>query len=779
MTYSEPAIYASRDYVTIQTVERPSDVGRWWNPGERFTITIRSPSQNEFFDANRMRLNFSVYCVVPGFNFYPAGGPVLGPKDAPWGNGSGGTPPGANYPQTTQNWSAYTMGLPMCTVTDAASTMPGCPSWGVPFFQSVRVNIPGLSLESFLTTNVESQYMVSSRLLCSAGEGHWDKQAGRIDFNISGEARLAGAKSAYERSSAVSMGGVFSDRAFKPTFGSPGGPSPYVGLVNSRGNALNYSVPLSLFSHIFNGTSNLIPLGFYSTSSDTISLTFELAPVNQAITNVNADRPDVAGPATYAIVDPTISFTKLQISNPSILAAVESLYRGVASVPVAPGMDVPLAFVMKFINYGSATTRINATPTPTSLTTGGAAGAFNLSIPANQPSMRGILVRFAAEGYRNVGLFSYTNALMSVNPGTADGQAWWQTNAANMYTPGQGQWSGRYLLSFLPRLQGFQLRIASYRVPLDPLYDLSYTGGGYTLTTSPGLPAQLQRGQSTNFFSGLGLDRDYGVPVTETGPAPVAGRQPVYTGIMTTDVPLVMREAARLYKLGKHLFSPFATEEDPHDHAMDLFYSVPLTQANNPQSSFFENGPQWLPNVPYLVSLPTAYSGEIVSSQPRMMCGSASTCRYVTNTYGIDGAPKVILPYWTGVGLIIIPFESLPAVYNHRDDAFACRGLDLRSIASMELQGYISGILQSTGAGDIYGVSAPFPKHPQATGTTFRTTLGSFERTLRTITNMCCCPGELTRRRSSPSCRRELQPFRLEVRVRFKRAESPDSTPSR
>lgn len=729
MTWSEPNIYASRDYVTSHQSERPTDTGRWWQAGERFTISIKSPGQNEFFDVNKMRLQFSVLSTV-----LP---PATGANNI------------INKGQINITTDTQESGLPMGSSSDAGCMLPGVPAWGCPFFSSVRVSIPGLPIESFLTTDVESQMMIATRLLCASGPGSWDPKIGKITFKIGGEAELAGARSVVDRANCVSVNNIRSDRGVAITDHSgeirtPGYWGIQGGLVVTRGCVTHYSIPLSLFSHLFNQASNLLPLAFYSTASDTCTFTFEVAPISSAVNNVNADLPDLVGPTNYYLIDPAISYTKLLVSNPALLASIEQLFRGVTAVPIAPGVSVPIAMVMKFINYFQALGRVPNT-----------SGYFNISIPANQPSCRGLAVRFTGENPTNAGLRSLAAGTLAgimftrsgyvgndVQPNivysatAAGGQSVrWNfkqysgavgSTAANGSAP---QWNGKYLLQLRPQIRNFQLRIASYRVPLDPLWDSSLAPGVVPrslLTSDPfvGMNALLTANYpSANPYVNTSPDNlvQDDVPPDYNGSGPDTGfiLFPAYQPLQT-DLSYISREGARLYKAGKHLFSPFASEEHPHEHALAPFFMNPIEcgtasagaklfcdshikitgydlAGENANTGDLRRMGNALRNSARVVSGQGAfryYSGEDFLQSTG---GSVKTSHSAPMGYG---ASKVPLPYWCDTGLFVLPFETLPPVYNHRDDAFSLRGLDLRSITSMELSGEILGVTHGEGAGD-------------------------------------------------------------------------------
>lgn len=718
LAYAEPAIYPSRDFVTVQAVDRPTDFGRFYGPNQRISITIKSPGQNEFFDADKMRLEFSVLSVVD--------------------------PPTRNFFASPLTASRHTesCGLPMSNKSDVCSVLPGIPSWGLPFFSAVRVSVPGLPLESFLTSDGESQWMAATRLMCASGTPDIDRDVGPHSFGIRGEAEAAGARSILDRAACVQVNEMTTDRTRylsgvwlgnnigTDIIANPPGdqilgtsydttterPGVHEGVVSIRGTPIHYSVPLSMFSHLFNMPSNLLPLGFYSSSADTVTFTFETAPASSAVTNVGVDRPDMAGPATYYIIDPEIRYSKLQISNPQVLASIEALYRGVAQVPVAPGLNIPLACVMKFINYGSATQRISAP-----------SGFFNVSIPANQPSMRAIAIRFCGEGVVRAGMYTgvvpasneegagvtrnYATPFswpldVNTSPTPEPDQVAFQNGLAGVptgtdwkqYSAGDGQWGGRYLLSVRPFLRNVILRIASFRIPLDALFDLSYPSD------------QNPRGLSTNPWQNANQP-EVGQPFNSSNPT----FNPIDLSVTTN------RNALRLYKQGKHLFSPFAVHEDPYEAPLAPLYMTPNYRVDGANGTLLQG--YTMPKTPSIpvAAIPTSMAFQstikVMSGGGFMRFYGMSDNGYLNapagggNTkatppkpmvHGGVNRPKIALPYWAGPNLLILPLETIGAVYNHKDDAFAIRGLDLRSIGSMELSGEIVRTAHPDGPGCVY-----------------------------------------------------------------------------
>jgi len=189
------------------------------------------------------------------------------------------------------------------------------------------------------------------------------------------------------------------------------------------------------------------------------------------------------------------------------------------------------------------------------------------------------------------------------------------------------------------------------------------------------------------------------------------------------------RQAMRLYKQGKHLFSMFATHEDPYDGPLSALY---MASAQRP-----DGAPEMLVHGTTLahVGYYTGFGGDptdrygLAHMQTRVMDGrgllrgsqplgclpqidqpvplGGQTLPY--RTYPDPRPPiringeflgpitggatrsHMVLPLCAAPNLLVLPLETIATVYNHRDDAFAVRGLDLRAIASMEFSGEIMG----------------------------------------------------------------------------------------
>jgi hypothetical protein len=341
-----------------------------------------------------------------------------------------------------------------------------------------------------------------------------------------------------------------------------------------------------------------------SSGGELMSLLFRLAPASTALADIGQERPDICGPSKFYVINPTLSFTKLQINSAALNASLNALYSGVSSIPISPGFSAPMVLTMKDMDYQVATT-----------TVAGARGGFQLTIPANEPSMRGILLKIQSVGYVNSGLATG----ISLPPGNSGGAR-------------GTQWAGKHAFGLMPRLTNLVFRIGSYRVPLDPISDIRYD----SLANLPGLIA------GTNPFSEM--------QINPTAPL---------------DYLSTRSQASRFYAIGKHLFSPFAVDENFDECAMAPFFATPVSSGFSAADQLF--GPP----------------SEVIQTTQLVVPGPSS--------YAISAR--------SGVSMIILPFESFGAVLNQRSDAFALRGLDLRNITSVTISGTIEGVSAGYGPG--------------------------------------------------------------------------------
>lgn len=515
LAYAEPSSYLSRDFSTEHRSFSPAgDPTQYYGPSSRISIPIQNISQAEFIDPTRAYLVFTV---------------VAAPVDAP--------PAGSSL---TDN-SAWKNLLPLVGSLQA----PGVPLWGCPFFSSCAVQIPGLSIRPFTREARNSQMMIASRLLCSGSHGSWGPrgaQMGKHDFEIKGLPQLAGARSLTDRLEGTMFdanGVVFDSHGTIPVTGGTGTVPNRPGVVTHFPGGLQarvrggcqgqqYIVPLSAFCHLFNGASALLPLAMFSTGADNMTFTFTTAAIADAVNDIVGREgcTDISAPPSFYIMAPEIRLTTLRISNAALMGEIAMLFAGLAQAPVAMGVQAPMSMVVKSIQYLDATALVAE------------GGTFQLPITAGQPSVRGLLVRItAARDPGSWGGFLYGKSASSFGLGGGDLDASGVPGATPISMNGTTH-ANEYLYTPPPALTDFQLKIGSYRVPLDPLN---------TSISTPPIPGQ----PITPYFVTSGIAN------TSQG---------------TIRIPFVQREAARLYESGKHLFTLFPEDTDDFTHAMASQY---------------------------------------------------------------------------------------------------------------------------------------------------------------------------------------------------------------
>lgn len=593
LAYAMPAIYSSRDFVSVHETVKPSEAGRWWSPGSTFSIALRNLSQSDFIDPSSAMLQFSVFVRVNGSN----------PTANPLG------------------------GIRTLTKSAASATLPGAPAFGCPFFSQVGVTVPGLGLRPLVSSAEQGARFIASRLLCSSGPGSWRHDEGRTSYQIaSSRAYMAGARSAADRLAAVTCEGVNTSRApWVSIDGDGSDPVPEVSAEEFHGVVQHYAVPLSMFSHLFNQTSGLIPLSFYASGGDLLSVSATVAPASSAVNDLAQDYP-ACGASDMWIIDPRVSFTRIQVNSPVVMSMLTEMFVGAASLPITPQLSVRAPMVLKMIDYEQASSYVPSV-----------SGLFSVSIPANQPSCRGVLLRITGADVWYGGLYKSSSYASSV--------------VGAQLQQGAKQWNGKHLLSPVPRMRNLQLRIGSLRVPLDALSDSSFTS-----------------------------------PPAGASSAPTVNSQ-AYDDLQS------WHEFARLYRLGRHLFNPFADSEDAqecHD-AMAQFWASPIGRKWSASQMFLASPGLIVPVV--TGAAPTGTGITSLVSQTRVWNSEVAV---------VDPQfQRVDIAHASAPNLFVFPFESFPQLFagDARDDAFALRGLDLRNITSVTVSGEITGVQRR----DTYG----------------------------------------------------------------------------
>lgn len=578
MSYSEPARYASSDFAQVEITEVPSTVGpnRWFGESESFGISIKNLAASEFVDVSSARLEFSV--VVIGDI------PVPGSIPAP---------------------ATQTQALPMSSAADCGLVFPGCVLPACPFFESVNVKVPALALGSYLQSDQESQHLVAKRMMCSGYGASIVREQGIAGYRINGKPYLAGMSEASVRSLPVWCRAFPTDRRADAETTAP------FDELRAQGSVLHYSVPMSLFSTLFDSPSAFLPLSLLSSGGDLLNVQFKVSPTSSAVNQISVDRPDLAAVFKHYIIDPRISYTKVSVLNPAIMESILSLYNGQAKLTIAPGVDVSAAMVYKTLNI-SASTSVDVI---------GAQGNFSLSLPLGHPSVRGVMLTFDAVDYQNMGLTTATGVRDYTLPGTVG------TRHAS-----------RYAMSLKPLLNNLRARVGTMLIPLEGLSDATFQDGQYPVTGGNPFPAA---------YDAAGRVRPFQLKSAE-------------------------RSAARLYSRAKHLFSPYAADEDFSEDALAPLTHVQYSRDDSNDLRFF-HGSQFEGLAPA-----TAITG----AQMRPVSGTAERNR-------------VIRGGLLGPNIYLLPLESLSAPVNQMEDGYALRSLDLRNLSQMSIQGRIDGVCQS------------------------------------------------------------------------------------
>lgn len=448
--------------------------GLWFGEQTVINIPVANLAASEMIDPNSARLEFSVAVI-------------------------GDRPPTSPALPTT----AVDVALPMRSAADAAICFPGAVNFGTAgVFESVSCKIPALSYASYIQSDADAQ-LTAKRLMCSGvASAHIDRVQGVAGYQIGGRAFAAGAMDAATRSLPVWAQLINTDR------GSETVPPTVLQEENLVGSLLHFSVPMSQYSTLFHAPSGMLPLSLLSSGGTLMEALFKVGSASSAINQISVDKSDIAPAFKMWIIDPKISCTVVSVLNVDIMQSLIQLFNGQSKLLISPGMpEVSAAMIYKTLNiYASARQEIV-----------GATGRFNISLPLNVPSLRGIMVTFDSVDQTNMGLFSGTGA----------------TPAAR-----STRHTMRHALSLKPLLAGFGAKIGSMHIPIENLQDQVY------------------------------VDGQYPVPGGNPFPSTWANRS-VPLHCKTTD-----RAAIRFYQKGKSLFSPFGTDEDFAEDALSCLNAV-------------------------------------------------------------------------------------------------------------------------------------------------------------------------------------------------------------
>lgn len=346
LSFSEPSTVggSSRQFLT-QTYEQFSSDGqdRFYRPGESTRIEVSGMSQNSFILPRTMKLvyhacaNTQTLAVDPGYQ----------PVEVADMRGISGL-----------------------------RAVPGVPFYGSPFVASIVTEVPGLSSNlSALNADGQSQRWYTQRLLCSGDEGECATPGYKPSFGQKGRAFAAGGRDLQSRADGVT--GTFWRQVVD------GSSPPAVKREWQCGGFQRYDCPASSFLDLADGCSSVLPLPYLTSSSSNLLVRVNWAPVGSAVvTDIKAKAADLV---TYAVGGVSLQWTAVNIIDSSILASIQSLFRGEVALPIAEGLTVPVPMTLSHRAYRFASTTLPQE-----------SGSVSIRVPAGQAACNAVMVKIDA-----------------------------------------------------------------------------------------------------------------------------------------------------------------------------------------------------------------------------------------------------------------------------------------------------------------------------------------------------------------------------------------------
>lgn len=447
LSYAEGSITSPRTFLTQTYIEYPSDgFDQFYLPNQSTRIEVASMSMNQFILPRTMKLVYHAVSTISTL------------KD-----GSPDTPPGNPY---------------ACIEMGGVSSLrnyPGTPLYGAgPHLGSVSCEIPGLSSTlSYLTQSGQSQRWGALRLLCSGDEGYCATPGNKSTFCQTGRAWSAGGRDLQTRACGVT--GSFW-RAFEedPTT---------VRREFAQGGMQRYDIPISHLLNLADGASAALPLPYFTSGSSNLQIRVNWASPETAV--VWKNKPRSTDLISYVVGGVSLQWSSVNVLDASILASLQSLFRGEVSLPLGGGMSIPVPMSFSHRAFRFASTTV---PTPTA--------SVSLRIPCNYACVnavalciRGLYTQPGTSGLNtsDAGLISpkpiISNLTLRIGTATYPARPISDILVGNGQTP-RGLASDKWAL-----------------VVTDPVDISNGNVGGQTfVATSDGIAAEMHK-QSRGFFS--------------------------------------------------------------------------------------------------------------------------------------------------------------------------------------------------------------------------------------------------------------------------------------
>lgn len=353
LSFARPPVISSSEFTTEFIEYTPANSQRDFTSGDSFIIALSNTNKAQYLIPDHCHLTFDV--VV----------------------------------STAVRTAADALSVPSERGQFANYDVVPRPYWGCPYFEGVRVSVPGSADFNALPSDAQqtAAYFYSTRLLASSctGEGSHDKGT---TFRLPGRYNMAGGKSGIERATAIT--GTMRYKAVSDDSAQ---------IVGVRGNSISMAIPLSAYCSLFSKTSSLIPVGMLSSGGDALSFSFTVARdvtsvLGTYIGGEAASNSGFAG-ATFTILNPRITCSVVRVQNPVTVAQLSSLYDGRVQMtvpsPAGPPKQITVPMVLAHKGYFHSSARIPKTDAPVI----NSSTPFSLTFSGvNQPSVSAVVLRF-------------------------------------------------------------------------------------------------------------------------------------------------------------------------------------------------------------------------------------------------------------------------------------------------------------------------------------------------------------------------------------------------
>lgn len=347
-------------------------------------------------------------------------------------------------------------------VAEVALQTPAAHFWGAPHLGSVLAEVPGLSSDlGILTSNIQSQRLHASRLLCSGGAAGYDVPAIKGTFAIHGRTGMAGAKGAAER-----VGGVVG--SFASNRNADQADAPFT--VKLQGGFVSYAVPASAWFLLANQTSCALPLAYLTAGSSNLVVRVNWAPADDAVYSTPDRSNNSYAVSTYWTTGVQLSYSAVNILDARVLRAISALFTGQMSIPVAQGVTIPVPMVLGYRAFKTAVQSFTGTD-----------ATVTMRVPAGVACAEALMIRLDADPV----------------------SSWLKPQAS------------RYLLNSTATIEDLRVTIGSALFPARALSDTVYAAGSIVrgAGTSKVLLYHVDPANGANTLVGAGATR---IPTART-----------------------------------------------------------------------------------------------------------------------------------------------------------------------------------------------------------------------------------------------------------------------